>query len=278
MERRGGRKYPEIWNWICSFWKLSLLVLWTKCSNIPFLHPSPIFASRSLRYISALLYNRSSVCERGTLNFPADFHDLLQFAVPPSVNLVWPFSIKVVRFSARTACKLPLSWVGQSFAMVLSDLSGKNPEIRQLGTKVKKSLSIFTSFVHFTVSHLIRGDPWSIQMLCVEWKRNHCYDMTTMTLPGLCDITICFLSSLTRSKHQQKGPSMSAWTPVKTEALAATVACQLLGSRAPKTMLIGSDTTHIHVYINLYLSEWISQVSSIRVSWTIKTSNLSKTL
>lgn len=114
MERqKGGRKDPKIWTWVCSFWKMSLSVLWTNCSDIPFLHPSPIFASRSLCYIFTLLYNRSSVCERGTLNFPADFHDLLQFAVPPSLHLVWPFSIKVVRFSARTACKLPLSWVGQ---------------------------------------------------------------------------------------------------------------------------------------------------------------------
>lgn len=140
--------------------------------------------------------------------------------------------------------------------MVLSALSGKNPEIRQLGTKVNKSWSFFASLVYLTVSHSIRGDPWSIQMFCVEWKRNLCHDMTTITLPGLGNITICFLSSLTRSKHQQKGPRMSAWScsvspPVKGKVLAATVAClgSASGFQSSKDNLDWSRcNTYIHTH------------------------------
>lgn len=126
-----------------------------------------------------------------------------------------------------------------------------------------KSSSFFASFdsttlfVHLTVSHLIIGEPWSMQMFCVEWKMNCCHNMTTITLPGLCNITICFSSSLTRSKHQEKGTLLSAWScslhpPVKREVLAATVAC--LGDSFYVSELQRQSWLDQmwHIYINLY--------------------------
>lgn len=95
------------------------------------------------------------------------YSNLSSFCPSAWHNLVWPLNIKAVRFSARTACELPLSWVGKQFAMALSDLAVKNPRIVQLRTSIfKKSSSFFLSFdllrfVYFTVSHLVRGDTWS---------------------------------------------------------------------------------------------------------------------